>query len=66
MNITVLLDTAAYGLIGIILMMVAYKAFDLVTPYKLNEELIEGNPAVGALIGGLFIAIGIIVMSVLR
>lgn len=60
------LSTIIYGLLGLILMILGYKFFDLVTPFKFSDEIKEKNPAVGAMIGGIFIAVAIIVVAVIR
>lgn len=64
--LTGVLSTLLYGVLGLVLMMVGYKFFDMVTPYKFDEEIKEKNPAVGAMIGGIFIAVAIIVVAVIR
>lgn len=61
-----ILSTLFYGLLGLVLMIVGYKFFDLVTPFKFSDEIKEKNPAVGAMIGGIFIAVAIIVVAVIR
>jgi len=55
--------TVVYALLSLVLMFVGYKIFDLVTPFKFNEEIKEKNPAAGALIAGLFISIALIVKA---
>jgi putative membrane protein len=54
-----------FGLIGIVLLLVGFKAFEKVTP-KLNveEELAKGNMAVGVVVAALLLAIGLIIMLV--
>ncbi|WP_425447449.1 DUF350 domain-containing protein [Dethiothermospora halolimnae] len=66
MDINVILSTVLYGLIGLVLMFVGYKFFDIITPYNFAEEIKEKNPAIGALIGGIFIATAIIVTATIR
>ncbi len=66
MDLYILLETALYGLLGIFLMIVGYKIFDLLTPFKFSDEIEEKNPAVGAMIGGIFIAVAIIVTAAIR
>jgi uncharacterized membrane protein YjfL (UPF0719 family) len=56
-----------YALLGVVLMFVAYKVFDILTP-QLNyaEELKKNNIAVAIFIAALFISIGIIVGGALN
>ena len=65
MNWMSALQTLIWGIIGLILMFIGYKFFDIITPYDFAEEIKEKNPAVGALIGAIFIAIAIIVTAVI-
>jgi putative membrane protein len=56
-----------YAFLGVVLMFVAYKLFDLLTP-QLNyaEELKKNNISVAIFIAALFISIGIIVGGALN
>jgi len=56
-----------YALLGVILMFVTYKLFDILTP-QLNfpEELKKNNIAVAIFIAALFISIGIIIGGALN
>ncbi len=56
-----ILDSTVFGVIGIILMVVGYKAIDFVMPADLNKEVEKGNLSAGLIIAGAFIAIAIIV-----
>ena len=58
-----MLAAAAFGLLGIVLLVLGYKVFDWITP-KLNveEELSKGNIAVGIAVGMLLLAISLIVV----
>ena len=55
--------TIVYALLAIVLMFVGYKFFDLITPYNFSEEIKEKNPAIGAVIAGIFIATAIIIKA---
>ncbi len=54
--------SVAFGVLGIVLLLLGFKLFELVTP-KLDVEhkLQEGNLAVAIVVGSLFVAIGLIV-----
>jgi len=56
-------DTVIWWAIFFVVMVVAIKVFDLVTPYKLSQEIKEKNGALGAVLGGLLIGIGIIIYN---
>lgn len=51
-----------YAIIGVVLMFLSYKIFDLLSP-KINfeEELKKGNVAVAIFIAAIFIAIAMII-----
>ena len=62
MEWTIILLNVMYAVIGVVLMFVAYKVFDLLSP-RLNfeDELKKGNIAVAIFIAALFIAIALII-----
>jgi len=56
-----------YACLGVVLMFIAYKIFDLLTPQlDFPEELKKNNTAVAIFIAALFISIGIIVGGALN
>ena len=48
-------------LLGIISAISTYKLFNKISVFNMQEELEKGNLAVGMVVGGLFIMIGLIV-----
>lgn len=60
-----IMNTVIYAGIGVILMLVSMYLFDLTVPYDFNKELKEKNVASGFVIAGIFIAIGIIIRTVI-
>ena len=62
-----LLEMIVYVLIGLLFCMFGYKLleFRFRKDFKLTEEVDNHNKAVGVMIGGMFIAIGIIMSGVL-
>ena len=48
-------------LLGIISAISTYKLFNKISQFNMQEELEKGNLAVGMVVGGLFIMIGLIV-----
>jgi uncharacterized membrane protein YjfL (UPF0719 family) len=56
-----------YAILGVVLMWVSYRVFDLLTPkVDFAEELKKGNVAVAIFIAALFIAIALIVGNALN
>ena len=54
---------AAFGLLGIVLLIIGFKVFEWITPkLKVEEELMKGNVAVGIAVGALLFAISLIVV----
>ena len=67
MDWTIVLLNLLYAVAGVILMYLAYRAIDRLTPtVDFEEELRKGNIAVAILIGALFIAIAIIIAGALN
>ena len=61
-----LLETIAYSGIGLVLMLASVWIFDLIVPYDFNKELKEKNVAAGFVMAGIFIAIAIIIRTVIK
>lgn len=63
MNAVIVALNLGYAVFGAILsiafMLIAYKVLDSLTPYSTGAELRQGNRAVGAVVAGMFIAIGV-------
>jgi putative membrane protein len=58
-----LLAAAAFGLLGIAMLVVGFKVFEWLTPkLKVEEELTKGNVAVGIAVGALLLGISLIVV----
>jgi putative membrane protein len=58
-----LLAAAAFGVLGIALLMVGFKVFEWITPrLRVEEELGKGNVAVGIAVGALLLGISLIVV----
>jgi len=56
-----------YAVLGVVLMFVAYKVIDLLTPeVHFAEELQKGNVAVGMFVAAIFIAVAIVVAGALN
>lgn len=60
-----ILETIIYGAVGMVLMFLAKAIIDLVVPYDFPKEIKEKNTAAGFVIAGIFIAVAIIVRTVI-
>ena len=61
-----ILLSIGYATVGIVLMMVSMFIFDLCVPYDFNKELKEKNVGAGFIIAGIYIAVGIIIRTVIK
>lgn len=60
-----LVQSFAFGLLGIVLLLIAFKSFELMTPkVDLEAELAKGNISVGIACGSMLIALAFIIMRV--
>ena len=56
--------TIIWWVLAMILLMVGYITFDKIwTKIDFNEELLKGNIAVGVMIAGFFIALGLVIAA---
>lgn len=58
-----ILSTVIYFAIGMIFCALGYKIFDMITPFDLNEEIDNHNMGAGLAVGGIFIAVAIVVSA---
>lgn len=55
---------AIFSIVGLIILMIGYKVFDLATPYDLNRQIAEdNNVAAGIAVAGVLVSLGIIVAA---
>ncbi len=55
---------AIFSIVGLIILMVGYKVFDMSTPYDLNRQIAEdNNVAAGIAVAGVLVSLGIIVAA---
>ncbi|BCE01482.1 DUF350 domain-containing protein [Marinicellulosiphila megalodicopiae] len=63
MDFTIILINFTYAIIGsfvaIFMMVIGYKMFDKITPFDTAKELQSGNLAVGVVVAGIFIGLGL-------
>lgn len=66
LSVSAILSTVVYGLIGIILCVTGYFAFDKIAGLSLKHELVEDqNVAIGIMLAGVFIGIALVVAAVM-
>ena len=59
-----LLDFALFGLCGIVLLIVGYYLWELITPYNLRREIHENkNLAVAVVAGAFVVGMGIVIAA---
>lgn len=62
--VLLIVESVVFSIVGMLVLVVGYKIFDLVTPYHLNHEIAkENNTAAGIAVAGMLIALGLIVAS---
>jgi len=62
-----LLDFIVFGLSGMVLLIVGYYLWELITPYNLRREIHENkNMAVAIVAGALLIGMGIVIAAAIR
>lgn len=67
LNLWQILSSLLYGLIGIALFYLAYIVFDRFLDLDLRRELVvDQNKALGIMLAGLFIGIGVLVAAVIN
>lgn len=55
---------AVYSIVGLVILMIGYKVFDVATPYDLNRQIAEeNNVAAGIAVAGVLVSLGIIVAA---
>lgn len=58
-----LIGTAAFGILGLVLMLVGFKAFELITlRLDIEKQLEERNMAVGVVVAALLLGLSLIVV----
>lgn len=59
-----LLMAALFTIFGLLIFIVAYYAVEKLAPFDIRKELVEdNNVAMGAMLGGMFIGIGLIIAA---
>ena len=59
-----IVEGVVFSIVGLIILMVGYKVFDMATPYDLNRQIAEeNNTAAGIAVAGVLVSLGIIVAA---
>ena len=59
-----IVESVVFSIVGLVILMIGYKVFDLVTPYHLDKQIAdENNTAAGIALAGVLIALGLIVAA---
>ena len=59
-----LFTSVVYGLVGLILLLIGYYIYELITPWSVKEELIaHRNPAVGLVVAAFILGMAIIIAA---
>ena len=59
-----IIEGIVFSIVGLIILMVGYKVFDVATPYDLNRQIAEeNNTAAGIAVAGVLVSLGIIVAA---
>ena len=61
--VTVIIETAVYFGVGLIMMMLGYWLIDLAIPVDFPKEINEGNKAVGWVSAGIYAGLGFVIRS---
>jgi len=62
-----MLSAAVWAFFGIIVVVVGFYLVDVLTPYKLWEEIVEKqNTALGIVVGSIALAMGLIIASAMH
>ena len=56
-------SSIVYAFLGVLLMLAAYRLFDIIHPIDFNEELRKGNVAAGLTVAGVLIGVAIIIAA---
>ena len=61
--LTVILETAVYLCVGLIIMMIGHWIIDLIIPVDFPQEINDGNTAVGWVSAGIYAGLGFVIRS---
>ncbi len=66
-DVRVFILSIIYAILGMVLLYVGYKVFDLVTPTDMQKKIFEeGNTAVAITVGAFIIGLAIVILGAIR
>jgi uncharacterized membrane protein YjfL (UPF0719 family) len=66
-DVRVFILSIMYAVLGMILLYIGYKVFDLVTPTDMQKKIFEeGNTAVAITVGAFIIGLAIVILGAIR
>ena len=66
-DVRVFVLSIIYAVLGMILLYIGYKVFDLVTPTDMQKKIFEeGNTAVAITVGAFIIGLAIVILGAIR
>jgi putative membrane protein len=64
LSLVSLFTSVVYGLVGLILLLVGYYVYEIITPWSVKEELItHRNPAVGIVVAAFILGMAIVIAA---
>jgi len=61
---TSLFTSVVYGLVGLILLLIGYYIYEIITPFSVKDELVSHrNPAVGMVVAAFILGMAIIIAA---
>lgn len=63
LSVETLLITTIYAILGVIILLAAYKIFDIINPLDFDKELANNNTSLAIVVGSFFISMAIIIAS---
>ncbi len=61
-----ILSSIVWALVGVILLIAAFRIFDAFDPVAYHEEIKKGNVAAGVVVGGVMVGMAIIIFAAIR
>jgi uncharacterized membrane protein YjfL (UPF0719 family) len=63
LNIETVAVTTLYAIMGAILLMAAYKVFDIINPLDFDKEIANNNISLSIMIAGFFLSMALIIAA---
>lgn len=63
LSIETILVTTIYAILGAIILMAAYKVFDIINPLDFDKEIANNNISLSIMVAGFFLGMAIIIAA---